>query len=490
MIEQVKYYAKKNYKLFFCSFTLSLLFFGINYIMEYATDTYATFYNSGSWEYMLYENGRVFNALIYYIIETLKIPNGYTYKLSFCFAFLFLTIAVWLFGSLLLNFCQNELLCSAISFMTIANIYSIEYFLFIEKGLFMLAILLCTLAAFCTIKYFMPPHPSKMYLFLTLLCLIWAVFIYQAILGLYVILCLPFILKYSRNIKQFFIFNLITASLYGIPLLTAYLIMRFCFYSSRMGSVGNIFHNIRSVFPQILKISYDTLFYIPSKILVIFFLILSVTFFVLLFLHRKEKNILLLVFSFLYLVAGTVFTGFFPAFSGISSDFVPRIIYPYGCMFGVLCVWLIAEYNFTYLKHYQYALGSIILLILGCQYLLFQSVFIERYKANEADRYYCEIIQNKIQEYEAETNITIDTICFYKDKSLRWFDMGLDNDMTPRSQSCGWSNLTSLNIYLYKDYKKGEPLAEYEEYFSQFNWDTYSEKQLIFQGNTLHLCVY
>lgn len=118
-------------------------------------------------------------------------------------------------------------------------------------------------------------------------------------------------------------------------------------------------------------------------------------------------------------------------------------------------------------------------------------MFVDRYKCNEADRYYCEIIGNKIQEYETESNITVDTICFYKDKSLRWFDMGLGDDgMMTRAQSCGWSNLTALNLYLDSDYQKGESLPEYQEYFSTFNWDTYSDQQVIFENNVLHLCVY
>ena len=489
MLERIKLFISKDQKLILYPFILSLLFFGVNNTLEFATDTYATFEEIGTWQWMLYENGRVFNAIIYYVIEALHLPNGYVYKLSYASAILFLTISIYIFSKLLKDFCKNDFLCSSLSFMTLANMYIIEYFLFIEKGLFMLAILLCTIAAYCTINYF--KNQKIIYLIPALFCLLWAVFIYQIILGLYVILCLPFILKYSRKIKYFFINNFITALLYAIPLAIAFVATKFLLNSSRMGGLGNIFSNISYHLPRIIQLSIEDWFFLPKNMLLTFFLIIITTIMVIIFLQRKQINVVLSFLSLVYLIVGTIFTSFFPAFSGVTADFWARTIYPYGSMLGILLVYLVITYDFNLNSNYLCSLGSIILLILGCQYIIYQSMFVDRYKCNEADRYYCEIIGNKIQEYETENNITIDTICFYKDKSLSWFDLGLDDDgMMTRAQSCGWSNLTSLNFYLDSNYQKGESLAEYQEYFSTLNWDTYSDHQVIFEGNVLHLCVY
>lgn len=488
-LSTIKFTILNDKNLIIYPFLLSLLFFGVNNTLEYATDTYATFEELGTWQWMLYENGRVFNAFIYYIIEKLQISNGYVYKLSYGCAILFLSFAIYIFSKLLQDFCKNEILCTSLSFITIANFYIIEYFLFIEKGLFMFAILLCSIATYCTVNYF--KNAKFSFLILALFCLAWAVFIYQIILGLFVILCLPFVLKYSNNIKSFTINNLVTASLYSIPLLIAFLTTKCLFKSSRMGGVGNIFQNVIYHFPRIIQLSLEHWFFIPGKMLLIIFLIIIAAAVVITFMHRKETCITRSMLSVIYLFLGTIFTAFFPAFSGVTSDFWARTIYPYGSILGILLIYLIIEYNINSSKNFQYTIGSIIILIISCQYLIFQSMFVDRYKCNEADRYYCEIIGNKIQEYEAENNITIDTICFYKDKSLRWFDMGLGDDgMMTRAQSCGWSNLTSLNLYLDSNYQKGESLPEYQEYFSALNWDTYSDEQVIFEGNVLHLCVY
>lgn len=489
MLSKIKSFIFKDKKLILYPFILSLLFFGVNVTLEYATDTYATFEELGTWQWMLYENGRIFNALIYYVIEALQIPNGYVYKLSYAFAILFLTLSIYFFSKLLKDFCRNDLLCSSLAFMTLANFYIIEYFLFIEKGLFMLAILLCSLATYCTVSYF--KNSQNSYLFSALFCLVWAVFIYQIILGLYVILCLPFILKYSKKIKYFLINNFITAFLYAIPLALAFVVTKFFLSSSRMGGLGNIFSNISYHFPHIIQLSIEDWFFIPQHMLLTFFLIIIAVAIVIIVLHKKQNNVVLSFLSLVYLITGAIFTSFFPAFSGVTADFWARTIYPYGSLLGILLVHLLLTYDFNSNSKYLYVIGSIILLILSCQYLIFQSMLVDRYKCNEADRYYCEIIGNKIQEYETENNITVDTICFYKDKSLRWFDIGLGDDgMMTRAQSCGWSNLTSLNLYLDSNYQKGESLEKYQEYFSTLNWDTYSDQQIIFDGNVLHLCVY
>ena len=61
---------------------LVLLYFGIDFTIEYATDTYSAFNETGTWRHMLYENARPMEALIYYVIESLNIPPGIIYHIS------------------------------------------------------------------------------------------------------------------------------------------------------------------------------------------------------------------------------------------------------------------------------------------------------------------------------------------------------------------------------------------------------------------------
>ena len=53
-----------------------------------------------------------------------------------------------------------------------------------------------------------------------------------------------------------------------------------------------------------------------------------------------------------------------------------------------------------------------------------------------------------------------------------------------------WSDLSALNYYLGTNYEKVDPVEKYDIYFSEKNWDHLSQGQLIFDGDTLHLCIY
>ena len=72
--------VKENRKVILYSFFLTLLFFGINYKIEYATDTYYNFMQKGAWKACL-ENGRPFLALCFYVLESFPISVAMIYHI-------------------------------------------------------------------------------------------------------------------------------------------------------------------------------------------------------------------------------------------------------------------------------------------------------------------------------------------------------------------------------------------------------------------------
>ena len=486
-------YTQLNYKLLLYCSILMVVFFGVNFGIEFATDTYSTFGEADTWKWMLYENGRVLNALVYYLFELLHVPGGYIYKLSYLTALFFGVLSSYLFASPLLSFIKKEWVASFVAFLTILNFYVIEYFLFIEKGLFLIAIFFCVAAFRLTLEYL--KNKKLLYLLPSLFCLLMAVFMYQTMLGLFVVLCLPFIAYYSKSIKEFFSFNLIVALLYGIPMGIGFFITNVILGSDRVGDPSFQLSNISSVFQSILNISINRWTVVPAYTFLLFFLLCCCLFLMTILYGSKENkekngiNILL----FLYIILGTYFVSFFPQLTGISSLYLPRVIYPYGAVFGILLTYCIlaGKNEFQNRAALYYSLCFILLALSCSQYLSFQSVFIDRYRCNQSDYYYCQILSYQIEKYEQESGNTIDTICFYNDQNVLWWERGYDEStLNTRAQSCGWSNLTSINHYLEKNYVKGDPQPEYEEYFNQYDWGTYSEEQLIFEENILHLCVY
>lgn len=473
-----------NSKVLAYTFWIVLLYFGINSFMELATDTYATFEEAGTWQWMLYENGRVINGLIYYLIEALGLSGGIIYYLSYAAALFFLYLALVIISHVLLQYREGAFFCVLLATVTVVNPFFIEYFLFIEKGLFMFAIF-CNAVAFACVDYFFRAQKKKV-LLLAALSLFLAVFIYQVTLGLFVLLCLPVLLKHTKSLKDFFLHNCLVAGLFGSNLLLAFLVTKFCLKSSRMGGISNIFENLWIVLTKVVDISTGKFFqmndYYHFILLVIAVILLCI------FLEKKRMNVWSFL-GYLYLIAGCIIVSFFPYIMGVYGAYESRIIYPYGCILGILLIWCALSLE-------PVRVGRKLLLVLLCflaiwQYRNYQDIFIERYKCNQADRYLCEIIGNEIKDYEAESGIEIKTVCFYKDQVETWADKGYHNsELNVRAQSCGWSKLNAMNYYLDKDYVMGDSLKEYTEHFSQYNWDTYADEQLIFEGDTLHICSY
>ncbi|MBQ9990248.1 MAG: glucosyltransferase domain-containing protein [Lachnospiraceae bacterium] len=484
-----------NKQQLFLILVLTLIFFGINWTIEYETDTYATFQEKGTWEWMLYENGRLFSALVYYLFETLEVPGAYIYKISYLAAVFFLVLSLSLLARILIGFQEDkkrdDRSCVLLAFFTVANYYIVEYFLFIEKGLFLFAIFLCTLACWFTIDFFR--ERKKTALAGTYICLLLAVNIYQIIPGYYVVLCLPFILYFSNDIKSFLKNNLVVALAYGLPMLLGLVITRGFLGSSRIDSLTNLPKTLKETGEMFLRITFSDWYHIPGRVFVGIPIIVTIVFAVYIYTLKQKRGVHIL--GYCYLIVGTGFVAFFPFLMGVTTKYSPRTLYPYGVLGGILLIYLVlisSDGGGRIVRQLvKPSLYFILIAGLIIQYTDIQSVFIERYKTNQADYYYCQILEGRIKAYEEESGMTIDTICFYRDASETWWERGYDHtELNTRAQAVGWGNLNAINLYLGKDYQKGEKLSEYEQYFQKLNWDTWSEEQLIFQDTTLHLCIY
>ena len=133
------------------------------------------------------------------------------------------------------------------------------------------------------------------------------------------------------------------------------------------------------------------------------------------------------------------------------------------------------------------------LLLLSGQYFSFNKVYINEYKLNFGDRSRCEYVQQAILDYQTKTNNEINKIAFYHDASVSYpFYQGLDynGDFSVSSFYTSWSDLAAINYYTKMNYEKTVCEQKYIDYFSEKDWSELSQEQFIFEGDTLHLCVY
>ena len=183
-----------------------------------------------------------------------------------------------------------------------------------------------------------------------------------------------------------------------------------------------------------------------------------------------------------------------PVMTGVADTYIVRLAYPLGMIPGLLPFAFMLFTGNKSSRHMKISGTLIILsmiLALGMEYITFERTILERYRCNQADQYLSEIIGRQITLYEEETGNQIQKLAFYTDNTVVWKENGYnDTEIHLRAFSCGWSRLYAMNFYLDKDYVEVEADPQLQTMFSQKNWDSYDEEQLIFDGDTLHICVY
>lgn len=169
---------------------LALCFLGIMF-MSYATDTYAL--ADIGWaaaaEHMLRNNGRIILALICTICDMLGVTIAHIYYFSYAMAIVFLFAAVLVMERMLRDVIADENLRVLVSFLVIVNPFIVEYYMFIEKLAFMLAICLAVLAAYGVSRFLAGGRPIWIGLTAVLVGLAFA--IYQAAVGMFVVIAVP-----------------------------------------------------------------------------------------------------------------------------------------------------------------------------------------------------------------------------------------------------------------------------------------------------------
>lgn len=265
-------------------------------------------------------------------------------------------------------------------------------------------------------------------------------------------------------------------------------VVKLYFNSGRINEDISIIQSIRVTIPQLKNISLNMLNMLPQYFFVVMLLLITVA--AIIYSLLSHADTLRTIPEILFIIFGCYAVGFLPYFAENSTSYSPRIIYPFASIPGVLLIYCSITL-FHAKKSGREIVGIILILMLSVQYFSFTQIFIERYKVNQTDKYLTEIISAEIEEYEKENGTEIRYICFYTDQNTTYCYSDLNKAyLTVRAHGTGWSDLNSLNHLLGTSYERGIPNNEYADYFAGYNWDVYNDKQLIFSGDTLHICVY
>lgn len=479
-----------NFKIRFMSLASVVLLFGSANKPQLSTDTYSTL-AAPRWTYMhmIKDNGRIISGLVYKAIYEMNIGFTKMYYLSYFAGIIFAALAVITLAGVILKLSKcSEYTAVLISGTVIANLYSFEYYMFIETGLFMLGLFAVTLAVSKTVDWF--ETGSKKYLFLTLLCLIISVEIYQTHLAIYIIALAPIVMYYSKSVRSFIVNNIVILGEYTAAMIVGIVPTKYIFKSGRVQTAGSILN--LSVLSSIRDNYIHTLNVIPHyRYALLIALVLALS---LVFIFLEKENKLVKIFSVIYVSTVTIGISFAPYILSVSDDYSARILYPVMSIIGVLAFNMVLNLKVKENVSHGYAVKFLFCTLFMClivKSMFFARIFNDRYSINRMDNLLANAIQSKITEYETETGITVTNIAFYNDMyRMRSYPNIRTSNINLKMFDTTWSDMDGINYYTGKSYWESEPKDEYKKYFADKNWDGYSEEQLIFDGDTLHLCLF
>ena len=382
---------------------------------------------------------------------------------------------------------KNKVIRILIPTLIIINPFSVELFLFIEKGIMWFGVLMCIIAVKCVIEFF--ETKQKKHIIYSAVCMLIANCFYQGIVGIFGTILLVYILKYSKSIKEFLINNIVVGSIYAIPAIIDYLLVKILFKSSRINGKINTLESIKIILKNTFTMAVKTYEIIPKYI---FILLILFTFTVFCSKIWKGKKKFLSTIKFFYIMLGIIFYAIVPQIIQPTNSiwFVPRATYCFASMYGILVLYIAMNYDVEKFSKNLILFISIAFVIFQVQ--KFIKIEKDRYILNNQDEQITMQIIEQINNYETKTGNKIEKVLAYQDEKPNYTYEGIfaTGDMNIKCYSTDWSTIEILKYYLKRDLKMAEKDKKIEQDFQKQNWDKFNTNQIIFKENTINICNY
>lgn len=475
---------------YFILLIIVMLYFSVDWNLEYATDTYAIY--MGDWSRVVHDftfrSGRPVIAFFFAVLFEFQLSLNCIYFISFTLGIICLTCSMYIYRTLLskvITSAFSRLLCTTAVYI---SPFFIEYFMFLEKGMFCFAILLCTMSAYFFIKFLQTE--KLVFEVISLLFLVIEAFTYQAIAAFSIVLILPFVYYYKRTIKQIIVNLFFALANFGSVGLLSFIFLKFVGLSNRTESVSITLDHLINMGKQIIRIFISTMDILPKYL----YALLCFAVFVVLIVNivYMKKDVLLKSLYLIMQLMLIIFCATVTCILGVSGT-APRVVFPLGTCAASMLVFF--ELNIRDKEDWFYYIEKI-LQIFFCLFLVielfsFQKIIIDKNKVAAIDEYRINMIGEQIDKYEDNSNKRIEYITFYKeDMDMNQYpDLFYSGDLVVSAFSTDWSDLAAFNYFLDANYQKGVPEDEIKEQFKNIE-DYGIRTKLIFDNNTLHLYIY
>ena len=488
--------------IFWVILIITIVFLGNMVKLEYSRCTFRMYTNPYMLEYEHYlVIGRYIVAIFWKLVNILGLSLSQTYFISYVLGIVSMTLTIYTLYNMLSKFIKNKFLNVLVATGVILNCFLIDYFIYIEKGIFTLSILLTVLAVKFLVKFFETNKKRNLVYSFLLLCL--SAFSYQGTVALFVAIATIFIFKYSNNIKKFIYNNVITASIYGLTMGISYLLVRLVGEQSTSRTSGQLYilESIKKVIKGMYNICKDSYGIMPKYLFALTFILVFclVTFAIFKYKNNKKngevtKSKEVIFLGYIYILAACVITSILPqlVIDTLAIDLSARALYPFASIIALSIVYLFVNLDFE-CKWINKLFIGILLVFLSIQCYEYNRIIIDHYTLNYVEKNLALSIGEEIKKYEDENDIKISKVVFYKDADSKYSyaDLKSYGDINERVFRTTWCRMDILNYYLDRDFTQSfTQNEEYKKEFESVDYTQFNDKQLIFEDDTLHLCIY
>ncbi len=492
-MEKIKMIFKQ--KSLYVFFLITMIYFGIYLKIQYAPDTYNVFASDlGAMVKHFFSCGRFVTGLWLYVSDKiLNLSEIGIYLTSYFIAIIAMTISLNKVYKIFKEESKSKLLVFLATILILINIFSIELFVYIEKGIMVLSVLFSVLAFEQVVKMLKGDKKIKCILIASLWMFL-ANASYQGAVGIFAVLSFIYILKYSKNIKDFILSNINIGIIYIIPAVLNLLIIRLFFANERVQGEIILSESIQKIFASTESMIFKTYGIIPENLLVMLSIALIIIIIIYKSIKSKENKLkkAVSILGILYIVLGTIIITVAPQLLQDTSSiwFVPRSTYPFAAIIGILLMYLTIKYELIGIT--EKVIAVICIVYMGIQLNSFISIVIDNHIVNYIDEKNTKNIIEQIESYEQTTGVKVEEIAFYRDQQTSYTYDGIKTigDMNIKSLFPEWSAQKIIEYFGNRDLILINKNEEFIEVFTNFNWENYSEEQIKFIDNEVHICLY
>lgn len=472
--------------LIFVTTIMILLAYGCFFKFHLVSDTYRIINTNPEYIINLKCNeGRLVQVLYFSILNILNISINsidmymFLYRINWVISIILMIISILFTYKMLISYMKNitvrkKIIVYICTLLMFINVSISEYMLFLENFVMIIGLLLSIIAAHIY-------HTGMKYKNIIILILILiSSFCYQGVAQIFVILAALILLISKPEQKQRYylkeMFKILV--LYFLPLLVNYII---CWW------LNSILPNLD---PRIFTGIFESLKQLLSLHNLLVLSMYMILFGILIFFNPKiliGKNI----FGCIYLIILSIISFEIFIFNNVAG-LLPRIILNFIIIYPILEIYIM---NLKENSNYVVDIVIIVMLLIS-NILVVSNLQLKNINSTTKNIEAVQSIIEKINEYEIENNIEVKNVAFYTDLNINYEYWDAEELMyfsyaAPIYYGY-WCDIYSINVLSGKEYNRIDDLLVDKEityYFMTKDWNELDiEEQVIFKGDTVHIC--